>query len=1095
VNSPRKPWWQQATALVSLGAGGAITGFAFVPGTADQVASPTSVPVTLTALDQAAQPARPAQAEDSAVRSAIVSVATYYLRLAQAKTPAEMEALIWQQDSTDQADHGESCAAFASMTLELGAQIAGRQSWVTGGSSYPWPLHDWADVRVDPSSGSLSIISVRQDAEAHQRWHPLGVGYQPLPGDWVLFDGHVEVVTNYSDGVLSTIGADSLPNFSVNAHQYSGPLADDGIAGFVSNGSLPLGSGSAGQSASAARSGTPAAGASGTGTAAHARPAPGAGSGQRTGQSPAVLADIPGTTAAVPAARATAPAATATLTADGPAIPGLPETAAAGSTAGQGGLQPAAASAGGRPADASSRGTQTGSRTGTAVASGTRGTGQAVTSGPLIPGIPGGTVAASSATPASSRYQRSQPPGASASGYGTAAQQAFINEIAPGAIAAQHTYGVPAAVTIAQAIDESAWGQSSLAAQDNNLFGIKGTGPAGAVSLPTQEFENGQWVTITAQFRVYGSVAESIADHANLLATSDYYSSAMASRQAPNSFAQALTGIYATDPNYGNTLVGLMRRYNLYRFDPDTQSATAQARAAAHPASASATQAAAPQTTAGPAAQAEIPGLVPSSQPVQAAATASPPATPHSTVKPSPAASPQVNSPSVKATAAPTPQPVRTPHPAPATSTGAARPVSPYVAPTPTTSSRASSSPAGGAAPPTVTAPGPAGRPAPKPQGTATAPTLASPRGTAAAAAPVTAPAVPSQAAAPSATSGSGSVGPGPSGSRAAAAPARTSSPSSRVPHPFATPPAGSSVPSAAPSPTASAAGQDGADIPGIPAGPSGAGAATAHTSARMSSPSDTRVIAELTAVVRPVHGGAPAGPPATSVARPIGTQPWAADTPVPKAPGDSAGAPKKTQKKKAAAKTRRTAPRYQPQLPTAVKSTFLATARKPLARAELIYRDVAGNCGISWKLLAACDWMQCEANPRYSPVQGEKLGTVNPDGTVFRTRSEALTQCAHDLIAVADTVYHIDLTVPVELSVLELANVFAAFRWGGLLRRHNTSAMEFPYSVQGLTDQHTSMRWPRIAEPQAPDKPGAKFRRPFGAVPVVLSLDYPATV
>ncbi len=262
-----------------------------------------------------------------------------------------------------------------------------------------------------------------------------------------------------------------------------------------------------------------------------------------------------------------------------------------------------------------------------------------------------------------------------------------------------------------------------------------------------------------------------------------------------------------------------------------------------------------------------------------------------------------------------------------------------------------------------------------------------------------------------------------------------------------------------------------------------------------MSSPSDTRVTAELAAVVRPARAAGTAEPPATSVAQSAAAPPRAADASAPKAPAGSAVAPKKTHKKKAAAKTRNTAPRYQPQLPTAVKSTFLASARKPLARAELIYRDVAGNCGISWKLLAACDWMQCEANPRYSPVQGEKLGTVNPDGTVFRTKSEALKQCAHDLVAVADTVYHIDLTVPVELSVLELANVFAAFRWGGLLKRHNTSAMEFPYSVQGLTDQHTSMRWPRIAEPHAPDKPGAKFRRPFGAVPVVLSLDYPATV
>ena len=250
MNSPRKPWWQQATALVSLGAGGAITGLAFVPGTADQIASPASIPVTLTALDHATRLAAP---DDSAVRSAIVGVANYYLRIAQSKTPAEVEALIWQQDSLDGVDHGESCAAFASMTLELGAQLVGRQSWVTGGSTYPWPLHDWADVRVDPNPDSLGITSVLQDAEAHQRWHPLGDGYQPEPGDWVLFNGHVEVVTKYSGRVLSTVGGDSLPNFSVNAHQYPGPLAAQGVAGFVSNGNLPPATGAAPRTSASAR--------------------------------------------------------------------------------------------------------------------------------------------------------------------------------------------------------------------------------------------------------------------------------------------------------------------------------------------------------------------------------------------------------------------------------------------------------------------------------------------------------------------------------------------------------------------------------------------------------------------------------------------------------------------------------------------------------------------------------------------------------------------------------------------------------------------------------------------------------------------------
>jgi hypothetical protein len=76
---------------------------------------------------------------------------------------------------------------------------------------------------------------------------------------------------------------------------------------------------------------------------------------------------------------------------------------------------------------------------------------------------------------------------------------------------------------------------------------------------------------------------------------------------------------------------------------------------------------------------------------------------------------------------------------------------------------------------------------------------------------------------------------------------------------------------------------------------------------------------------------------------------------------------------------------------------------------------------------------------------------------------------------------------------VLELASVFAAFRWGGLLEAHGISAMEFPYSVAGLTAQHLKMRWPDIDHPYAPDKPGARFRLPFGAVPVVLSLGYRA--
>src|SRR6266702_4805793 len=157
----RKPTWQQATALVSLSTCGAMTGFAFAHGTVDEMTSPVRMPVHLLALDKPAKPASTSAASsgamsssESALRSAIVKVANYYLRMAQSKSPAEMEAMIWGNASIDGVDHGQSCAAFASLTLALGAQATGQESWATGGTTYPWPLRQWADVRVDTNPDS-----------------------------------------------------------------------------------------------------------------------------------------------------------------------------------------------------------------------------------------------------------------------------------------------------------------------------------------------------------------------------------------------------------------------------------------------------------------------------------------------------------------------------------------------------------------------------------------------------------------------------------------------------------------------------------------------------------------------------------------------------------------------------------------------------------------------------------------------------------------------------------------------------------------------------------------------------------------------------
>jgi flagellum-specific peptidoglycan hydrolase FlgJ len=1022
AHSVRKPWWQQATALVTVTTGGVITGFSFVPGAAATMTLPTSMPLHLLALQKAASD--PADSSDAGLRSAIVNVANYYLRLARTNTPAQMEAMIWGKDSLDGADHGPSCAAFASLTLELAAQAVGKQSWVTGGTTYPWPLHEWADVRVDPNTDSLAIMSIAQDAQAHNRWHPLGDGYQPQPGDWVLFSGHVEVVTSYSDGVLDTIGADSLPNLTVNAHAFPDPLADQGVAGFVDNGHLDGAQApNAAQPAAAQPAGAPPVAAQATGTPsagtqpaaaqptptrpataqpAAGRPAAGrpaqAPGGETTGPrrgpvgagegAPQGLANIPGVVAIGPSA---APAASH---AGGATSGGAANRGAANGGAVKGGAVKGGVTKGGVAKGGVAKG---GVTKGSAAKGGSKGTaaipGVVAPPAALAPSAPSApltrsappTPSAPSAAPASpASAVPSAVAGASASGaegsaasgpyrksetqdqaQQTRAQQAFISDIAPGAIAAQQRYGVPASVTIAQAIDESSWGRSTLAARDHNLFGIKGTGPAGSVDLPTQEYVDGQWVTVTAPFRVYHNIAESITDHTQLLATSGYYQRAMDDRAVPDAFANDLTGIYATDPNYGSNLIALMRLYNLYRFD--TPAAQPSAPAAGH-----------------------VPAAHPGTPAAHPGTPAAHPGTPAAAGAPTAEGSAGIAG-------------------------GAAIPgAAPFTG-------HAASAPGSAAVPGVGAVPGGA-----TVSGAGMVPGVAAVSGVAAV------PGVPN-------VPGVGAV-PG-----VASAPGLATAPG------FAAVPGVVAYPGGAPVP-ANGGGHGLTAAPGQPTHPGTVQPGTVQPG-----------------TVRPgtVH-------PGTVPSAAAGARRGSARIPGLVAP---------------------TAQRYQAELPAAVATAFFTTAKTPLARSAPLYRDVASQVGIRWELLAACDWMQCQAHPRYSPVHGEKIGMPNPDGTVYPTKSEALAQCASDLIRLTAAVYGIDLTAPRILSVRALADAFAAFRWGALLRRHRISAMEFPYSVAGLTPQHMKMHWPAINEPGAPDKPGGRFRMPFGAVPVVLSLNYPATV
>lgn len=143
----------------------------------------------------------------------------------------------------------------------------------------------------------------------------------------------------------------------------------------------------------------------------------------------------------------------------------------------------------------------------------------------------------------------------------------FVNAVAPGAVDTMHRYGVPASVTLAQAVLESGWGESPLAKKANNLFGIKGRGPAGSVKVNTREYLDGTWQTVEASFRAYHTPAESIEDHGRLLSSSRYYREAMTKVEDPRAFARCMGAVYATDPKYADRLLGLIDRHGLDRFD------------------------------------------------------------------------------------------------------------------------------------------------------------------------------------------------------------------------------------------------------------------------------------------------------------------------------------------------------------------------------------------------------------------------------------------------------------------------------------------------------------------------------------------------
>lgn len=148
----------------------------------------------------------------------------------------------------------------------------------------------------------------------------------------------------------------------------------------------------------------------------------------------------------------------------------------------------------------------------------------------------------------------------------------FIPTIAPLVVAENNKRGKPLypSVVIAQAICESGWGQSKIMMKANAIFGIKATSnwKGKVYNANTQEcYDGSTYTNITACFRAYDSLAESIADYFDLILGLSRYQGAINTSSPLECITAIKNGGYATSPTYINTIMSIINSNNLTQYD------------------------------------------------------------------------------------------------------------------------------------------------------------------------------------------------------------------------------------------------------------------------------------------------------------------------------------------------------------------------------------------------------------------------------------------------------------------------------------------------------------------------------------------------
>ena len=141
--------------------------------------------------------------------------------------------------------------------------------------------------------------------------------------------------------------------------------------------------------------------------------------------------------------------------------------------------------------------------------------------------------------------------------------QDYISRFSKIAILEMKKYGIPASISLAQGLVESRSGQSKLAQQNNNHFGIK---------CFSKKCRKGHCTNFTDDnhkdfFRNFSSPWESWRAHSQMLAGGRYARLKKYDRDY-RKWAYGLGQLgYATDRSYAEKLIGVIEKYDLHRYD------------------------------------------------------------------------------------------------------------------------------------------------------------------------------------------------------------------------------------------------------------------------------------------------------------------------------------------------------------------------------------------------------------------------------------------------------------------------------------------------------------------------------------------------